>query len=305
MRWISSATLGSVLLALFVVTGCNAAAGPTTAPGQAATPGAATPGAAYGYDDEQGESPIDEPPPDGPVAQVDTPVLVVHTGSMQLEVADLRSTVDQATAQIAALGGFVAESHEENSGEYQSATVTYRIPAARWDEALTGLRVLGTKVLGEDTNAQDVTAQAVDLDARIANLRATEAALQAIMVKATTIADVLKVQAELTGVRGDIESLVAQRDKLGDQAALGTLEVAFNVPVVAAAVATSGWDLGAEVDNAVAALVRVTQGITTLAVWFGIVLLPVAIPVVLIIWLAVKLRRRYESRRAPEVPSAM
>ena len=224
---------------------------------------------------------------------------------MQLEVADLRSTVDQATAQIAALGGFVAESHEENSGEYQSATVTYRIPAARWDEALTGLRGLGTKVLGEDTNAQDVTAQAVDLDARIANLRATESALQAIMVKATTIADVLKVQAELTGVRGDIESLVAQRDKLGDQAALGTLEVAFNVPVVAAAVATSGWNLGAEVDNAVAALVRVSQGITTLAVWFGIVLLPVAIPVVLIIWLAVKVRRRYESRRSPEVPSAM
>ena len=82
-----------------------------------------------------------------------------------------------------------------------------------------------------------MTAQVVDLDARIANLQASESALQAIMARATTIADVLKVQQELTGVRGDIESMIAQRDNLADQAAMGTLDVIFTVPVVAAAVA--------------------------------------------------------------------
>ena len=35
---------------------------------------------------------------------------------------------------------------------------------------------------------------------------------QGIMTRATTITDVLKVQSELTAVRGDIESLTAQRD---------------------------------------------------------------------------------------------
>ncbi len=300
MRWISSLTAGSAFLVLSLVTGCAAgsAAAPTAAPAAAATAG---PAYDSGSDGEGG--PIEQP--QGPVAEVDTQPLVVHTGSMQLEVADMRATVDQATAQITALGGFVAESHEENSGEYQSATVTYRIPAVRWDEALAGLRGLGKKLLAEDTNAADVTAQAVDLDARIANLQATETALQAIMARATTIADVLKVQSELTTVRGDIESMVAQRDKLVDQAALGTLEVVFNVPVVAAAVATNGWELGREVDNALAALVRVTQVMTSLAVWIVIVLVPVVVPVLLIIWLAVKVRRRYESRRPPQVPSPM
>ena len=43
---------------------------------------------------------------------------------------------------------------------------------------------------------------------------------QSIMDRATTITDVLKVQAELTTVRGDIESLTAQRDLLAQRAAL-------------------------------------------------------------------------------------
>ena len=48
---------------------------------------------------------------------------------------------------------------------------------------------------------QAVTGQVVDLGARITNLRATEAALQAIMIQATKIPDVLEVQGKLTEVR--------------------------------------------------------------------------------------------------------
>lgn len=231
------------------------------------------------------------------MAQVQDQLLIIHTGSMDLEVSDLRATVDQATALIGGLGGQIAESHESTDSGYQSATVTYRIPAQRWDEAIAGLRGLGQKVIADNTNAADVTAQVVDLDARIANLRATEAALQAIMATATTIPDVLKVQQELSDVRGEIESMVAQRDNLADQAAMGTLEVRFNVPVVATATASSEWDLGREVDRALATLVRAGQGFVTLSVWVLIVVLPVAIPVLLAIFVAVRLHRRYELRQ--------
>jgi hypothetical protein len=229
--------------------------------------------------------------------------LIVYTGSMELEVADLRGALDAGANLVAGLGGHVTASHEEGRDEYRSATVTYRIPAERWGEALAGLRGLGQKVLGEDTDSEDVTAQVIDLDARIANLQASEAALQAIMARATTITDVLKVQQELTGVRSDIESMIAQRDNLAERAALATLKVAFNVPVAAAAVATGGWDLGREVDSAVATLVRVGQGAASLVIWLVIVLLPVAIPVLLALFLAVRVRRWYVARQTAQVPS--
>ncbi len=85
--------------------------------------------------------------------------------------------------------------------------------------------------------------------------------------------------------------MIAQRDQLADQAALGTLEVAYSVPVDRAAVATSGRDFGREVDGAFAALVRVGQGLASLTVWLIIVVLPVLIPLALIGYLAVRARR--------------
>ena len=72
------------------------------------------------------------------------------------------------------------------------------------------MRTLGTKVLGEHTDSTPVGGQIVDLQARIANLKASEKAIQAIMDKATTIADVLTVQQRLAEVQGQIEELSGQ-----------------------------------------------------------------------------------------------
>src|SRR5262245_56598474 len=97
------------------------------------------------------------------------------------------------------------------------ALITYRIPSARWDDALDALRGLAAKVLNEDTQAVEVTGQVVDLDARLSNLRSTELALQSIMTKATRISDILDVQNQLTSVQGQIEQLTAQKNHLTDQ----------------------------------------------------------------------------------------
>ncbi len=297
------------LAALLALTTLGCAGGSAPAPGERQDPanGPAIAGRpldgrsdAASNDETSGEQQqpgAEQPGSEQQPAQAADGALVIHTGTLDLEVADLRRAVEQATALIRGLGGNVGESHETNADGRHTASVTYRIPAARWEEAVAGLRGIGQRVVTENIEAQDVTTQVVDLDARIANLRSTEAALQGIMVDATTITDVLKVQAELTKVRSDIESMTAQRDHLADRATLGTLEVRFGGPVMATTAATQGWDLGHEIDSAVAALVKLGQGLASVAVWTLIVFLPVAIPVVGIFVAAVWLRRRYAARR--------
>lgn len=250
------------------------AGGATTENGDGSTPAepAATPAPAG--------SPADQP-------------LIVYTGTLSLEVADLGQAIDQADQLVAGLGGHVASSQVSNKDNASSSSVTYRIPAERWQDALSGLRGVGSRVVDENTQSEDVTGQVVDLDARIANLKASESALQAIMARASSIPDVLKVQDELTSTQGDIESMTAQRDSLADRAALSTLTVNFNVPVTETTVATGGWDLGHEVDNAAAALLRLGQGLTTIIVWLVIVVLPVVVPLVILLLIGRWLRRRW------------
>jgi hypothetical protein len=283
----SSASLSAV--------GGNAApvAAPTAAPTAAAAKDAnETAGDGSGTSTPGGIAAVD--PQHGP--------LIIRTGSVQLEVKDLDATLLQARARIVGLGGYVSDSERTNAGDKAAALITYRIPAARWDEALDALHGLATKVLGEQTKANDVTGQVFDLGARIDNLRATERALQAIMAQATKISDILDVQNQLTTVRGQIEQLSTQQAHLNDQAALGTLAVAYSLPVVAVAQVSSDWSLAAEFDKAAAQLVQVGQGLAVLLVWLGVVGLPVLIGLVVVAWLALQVARRLGLTRPAASP---
>jgi hypothetical protein len=227
---------------------------------------------------------------------------IIRTGTLALEVTDLMAAVDGGARIVSGVGGYIGKSEERHNPSGGWAAVTYRIPVERWSEALAGLRGLG-RVLTENTEALDVTSEVVDLDARVANLRATEGALQAIMDRAATIDDVMKVQRELTGVRSEIERLVAQRENLAQRAAFATLTVRFEVPVVAQPTpqptpepVAPAWDISEEVASAVDALVLILQRLSSLGIWLSIVVLPVVLPFALVGYVIYRIARSRQVR---------
>ena len=146
-------------------------------------------------------------PGDGVGALIDD-AKIVRTGSIDVEVKDLTTALRTARDGIRAMGGYIGASQTKGGDEDPFATVTYRVPVDRWEDALDLLRGLSgqtTKILNEQTEAVEVTSAVVDLEARIKNLRASEAALQAISARAARVSDVLEVEAQLTNVRGQIE----------------------------------------------------------------------------------------------------
>ena len=221
-------------------------------------------------------------------------LLIIKTGTMDLQVKDVPAAAAAAANAITGLGGYISASQQSGDGDGLTASVTYRIPAPQWDKALATLRSLSIKVVNEATQTQDVTGQVVDLTARITNLQATERALQGIMTKATKITDILDVQAELTKVRGDIEQATAEKQHLQEQASFSTLTVGFGLkPVAAVVISQQKFDPKDQVDQATASLVDILQGLTTAGIWFAIVWLPILLVLGLFAGIAwVLLRRR-------------
>jgi Domain of unknown function (DUF4349) len=306
--------IGSLLMVAALLGGCGSAAsnplttvgGPVSgqpAEAPAAMPSAAASaardgsfGSANGGTNTTGGPEVAAPDGSGP--------LIVRTGQMDLQVADLEAAIRSAEAAVTAVGGYVSGSQRSGDADKASASVMFRIPAARWTETLDALRKLGTKVLGEQTSSQEVTAQVVDLGARLANLHVTETALQGIMDKATKIPDVLAVQEQLTGVRQQIEQLTAQKQTLENQAALASLTVNFTPPpAVAVTQVREGWDPAREVDQAAAALVGLGQGLAGAGIWLLIVWVPILLMGGLIALLAFVVLRRI--RRTPSTPAAL
>ncbi len=260
-------------------------------------------------DEGEGESPDEDTDgvdggdvvPDGIVTAIPRDgLLIIKTGNLTLKVDDITAAVTAAADRIAALDGYVSGSDRSGTGRDAVATVTFRIPAGQWDTALTSMHNLANEVLLEHSTTQDVTSQVVDLQARIANLRVTEQALQAIMDQATVIKDVLTVQAELTVTRGRIEQLTAEQAHLEEQAAYSTLAVSFVLePAPVLVEQQAGFDPSTEVDAASASLVGILQSLATAGIWFGIVWLPVLGGLLLAGGVLFLIARRARSRTAP------
>jgi hypothetical protein len=223
---------------------------------------------------------------------------IVYTGSLQLVVDDLQQALAKAKSAVLATGGYIGASQESNDGDKPVATITYRIPASRWEDAISDLRGLATKVVAEQTDAAEVGGQIVDLEARIRNLRASEASLQEIAKGTGKVSDLLEVEAQLTQVRGQIEQLEGQRAQLEDQVAFGTLVTTFGLEVVQVQQQAQGWDPKTDVDGAFATLIGAGQTIVSGLIWFAIVWLPV-----LAVLLAVAIAGRWLFRRFAPRPT--
>jgi len=285
--------VGLILGLVVLVAACGGAAqGPETV-GQSVDSG--TPAA--GTTDEQSSG------GNAPAGRDDA--RIIRTGTMQLQVKDVPKAIENARTAVIDLGGYISASRQATIDDGVVATISYRIPVDRWEEALAMLRSLAIKVLDEETQAAEVTGQVRDLDARIRNLQASERALQAIAAQATLIKDVLAVQAELSNVRGQIEQLTAEKGDLVDRADLATMSVTYGVEIVAVTAAAKGWSAGTEVDRAAANLVDVLQAVATAGIWFGIVWLPILVVLlILAVVVRVVLRRTGFIGRmpAPTVP---
>jgi hypothetical protein len=283
------------------VSGCagSDAAAPRPPAGQGGTGdsdsfgGVASAAASAAPDQAPGEPANGVPP--GQVGNLVDDAKIVRTGRIGLQVADVPAALTAARDGIRAIGGYIGASQTQSVDDRPVATVTYRVPVARWEDALDLLRGIAgpsTKVLDEQTQALEVTGQAIDLEARIKNLRASEAALQGISSRAARVSDVLEVQNQLTAVRGQIEELTAQLTHLNDQAAYATLEASFSMPVVAVQAAAERWEPAKIVDEATASLVDIVQALTTAGIWFAIVWLPILLVVGVVGFAIVTVLRR-------------
>ena len=230
--------LVGVALVLGIATGlgtaCSAGSSDSTTEGAAMAPeqGRAPNGA--GGSDSTGAA--DKPGTAANIGQPGVNRLLVRTANMVLRAGDVVGTVDRARDIAATHGGYSGREEVRAA----SATLTLLIPSDRFDRALEELGGLGT-VVSRDQSAQDVTEQVVDLDSRIATQRASVDRVRALLARAATVDEIVRIEQELTTREADLESLEQRRQALGGQVAMSTVTVEVEKSDVAAAKESGGF----------------------------------------------------------------
>lgn len=227
---------------------------------------------------------------------------IIRTGEITVEVENVPETVGEVRALAVELDGFISNSFQ---GEVEDmATLTMRIPADKFDDAVAAIHDLDGEVKAEATNEEDVTAVVIDIEARLENLRAAEAEYRELLDRAETVEDILAIQNQLFAVRGEIEAYEAQLEYYTDAVDLATLTVSIIPTPEPVEQATEDFDPSAIVEEAVASLVAFGQWLVSAGIWLLIVGIPALIVFGIVAFVAWKLFRRVRPARPPQAPQA-
>ncbi|MFE2753141.1 DUF4349 domain-containing protein [Actinosynnema sp. NPDC059335] len=147
---------------------------------------------------------------------------LVRTATVELRAADSSAVMGRVTDLVGGEGGYAAQ----EKSQPDRATVTFKVPGDRLDRVLTAIAALeGVQVVKRELTTEDVTEQIVDVEARLANQRASVERVRGLLERATTTAEITDVEAELTKRQAELESLQRRYETLKGQVALSTLTV--------------------------------------------------------------------------------
>ncbi len=214
---------------VFVLGACSSGAGDSDDGGGGADSMAA-------YDPEApADLPASAPDQDGAMADVAsseqeapqqgvTDRAVISTATVALSSDDVAAARFDVQKIVDQFNGEVAEEQTEGGEEMRRSRVVIRVPSKDFSAAIEALEEVG--VLESSTRtSEDVTTTVIDNAARI---RAQEESLQRVEVllgQATSIRDIVAIEAQLTRRQADLDSLKSQQAFLADQTSLSTIRV--------------------------------------------------------------------------------
>ncbi|MBI3335059.1 MAG: DUF4349 domain-containing protein [Candidatus Portnoybacteria bacterium] len=221
---------------------------------------------------------------------------IIRTGSLTLVVESAEEAVKDIADIAEKQNGFVQSSYvsEDKEGS-KRGSITVRVPSNIFFETIQAIKALAQIVEVEQTDTQDVAEQFIDLQARLKNLRATEAQYVELLKRSGSVKDILEVTRELSLVRGQIESLQGQIQYLERQSDMATITVSLSeVPTIT--LSLKNFQPLNAIKAAFRTLASTLISLFNLLVQFIIVVIPIAVIAGLLLLIAWRSLSRLKGR---------
>ena len=139
---------------------------------------------------------------------------LIRRVNIDAETEDLEALLENLGSQIAALDGYIENQELYNGSSYasyrhRSANLTVRIPADKLDSFVQQVKGV-SNVVSYNESQEDVTLTYVSTESRIKALETEQERLLELLAQAQNMSDLLEIEARLTDVRYELESVTSQ-----------------------------------------------------------------------------------------------
>ena len=154
---------------------------------------------------------------------------LIRKVNIDAETEDLEALLAELTTQIGALDGYIENQELYNgstqaSYRHRSANLTVRIPADKLDSFVQQVKGV-SNVVSYNESQEDVTLTYVSTESRIKALETEQARLLELLAQAQNMSDLLEIEARLTDVRYELESVTSQLLVLANKVDYATINL--------------------------------------------------------------------------------
>jgi len=150
----------------------------------------------------------------------------IKSGSMSVEAEDVESAMISFENLTLTYGGWIEQRNLSSRVNSRHAGMVLRIPAAYYDEFILAASNIATVMNFED-RIIDVSAEYFDSEARLNINRAEEQSLLIFIENATSMEDIIQLEARLADVRTEIERHENNMRRIDRDVSFSTLSVTF------------------------------------------------------------------------------
>jgi hypothetical protein len=173
-----------------------------------------------------GKTPQRGPEPRGATLAASREMLDIEA-NVTMQVPKIKQAVRALHELSARLGGVVTEERVDSAAQYGSGQLTLRVPSSATQSVFEQLDRLGN-VLDQNVTARDIGKEYFDANLRLSSLEATLHRYEEVLTHASTVDEILRIEAELGRLRGEIEQVKGNLRWLSDRAARATLHITLH-----------------------------------------------------------------------------
>ena len=230
---------------------------------------------------------------------------IIYDAQVDLVVESVDPIAKKMTTLVQDARGYIAEQNVTGSpGSLRSIHWRIRVPVEQFDSFVDSVVSLG-ELERNNRTSQDVSDQYYDLEARIKNKKVEEQTLNKILQERSgKLEDVLKIEVELSRVRGEIEQLEGKIRVLENLSSLATLTLNVRerekYAPAAPVVASFGTRISRTWDSSITSLVDLGKAIVLLTVNWAI-WIPLYLIGAVLVWIVLRRLFRAFVRNLPRL----
>lgn len=169
------------------------------------------------------------------VVDADLPTLgqkIIKEGDIAFESDSVQRSATSIKNIVAQLNGYTSNENNYNYSNSKSISLTVRVPAQNFEKLLSEISKGVEEFTSKNISARDVTEQFIDMEARVATMKETEARYTELLKKANSVGEILEIEEQISYLRADIESIEGQLKYLSSQVSYSTLNINISSPYV-------------------------------------------------------------------------